>query len=80
MNNKSSSRWYWTSNAKRLYASPLRDNYVFEDNRAEEFFDICIRNNGEPKTEEELQKLLWYSAHKFGSSVYALDGKKVEKP
>lgn len=74
------SRWYTTKMGTRLYASPLRDNYIFSDERAAVFFDICIRNNGEPKTERELQLLLWYSAHKFGSIVKTPDGKKVEQP
>ena len=75
-----SSRWYTTKKGTRLFASPLRDNYNFSDERASVFFDICIRNNGEPKTERDLQFLIWYSAHKFGSIVTDLEGKIVEKP
>lgn len=75
---KPPSRRYRTNNGTLLYASPLRDNYKFSNPKSEIFFDICIRNNGEPESEAELIKLLKYSAHKFAGTVTTFDGQPLE--
>lgn len=78
------SRWYWYENPimgkHRRYASPLRDNYIFESRDAEALFDYVAKRDGPPETERDLQYLLWYCGYKYGSKVTTLAGEVITKP
>ena len=54
--------------SKTLDGPPVRYGYTFEGKKPVFFFDTVTRR-GLPESEEELRKLVWYCAHKFGSRV-----------
>ena len=75
------SRWYRGFKGRGwYYASPLRDDYIFESKRASQMFDYIVKRDGPPQSERDLQFLLWYCAYKYASTVTTRDGVPVEKP